>query len=171
MKKARDFLKKYRFDILVTLSVIAFIFDVYFKRHSFSITIIAFYVLGYAADAERGRTNIAERKRLGAMGLTPEDLKNIEFSKNWEETRKKGMIKFALIYGGLFFGFALCFIFSFLAMIAIKGVFEYVMEGPGNMLNFIGYTYVAGFIGGTLIYRISWNYNEQKFIRLTDPLH
>lgn len=171
MEKASGFIMKHRFDILVTLSVFAFIFDVYFKKHSFSITIIALYALGYATDAERGRANIAERKMLRAKGLTPGDLRNIEFTKDWEETRKKGMIRFSLGYGGILFGFALCFIFSFLILISIKGVLKYVMEGPSNMFNFMGYTYVAGFIGGTLIYRILWSYKEQKFIRLTDPLH
>ena len=102
MEKAWDFIQKRRFDILVTLSVLAFIFDVFVKRHFFSYTILALYALGYAADGERSRTNIVERKRLLAKGLTPEDLRNIKFTRNWEGTRKKGMLKYALVDGGIF---------------------------------------------------------------------
>jgi hypothetical protein len=171
MEKPWDFIKKHRFDILVTLSVIAFIFDVYFRRQLLSFTIIALYALGYAADMERSRTNIVERQRLEKRGLTAEDLRNIKFTRNWEETRKKGMVKYSVIYGGIFFGFALCCIYSILVLIVITGTIYYIKAAPGNMFNFMVYTYIAGFISGTVLYRLLWTYNEQKFIRLTDPLH
>jgi hypothetical protein len=171
MEKAWDFIKKHRFDILVSLSVIAFIFDVYFRKQLLSFTIIALYALGYAADMERSRTNIVERKRLERKGLTAEDLRNIKFTRNWEETRKKGMIKYSVIDGGIFFGFALCFIYSILTLVVVGGTIGYIKAGPGNMFNFMGYTYIAGFISGTVLYRLLWTYNEQKFVRITDPLH
>ena len=171
MEEMFNFIKKHRFDIIVVCAVIAFVFDVYFGRHTFSLTVIALYILGYASDSERSRTNIEERKALRLKGLTAEDVRNIAFVKKWEETRKSGVVKFSLVYGGVFFGFALCFIISLLLLFIIKGTIKYIMAGPANMFNFIGYTYVAGIIGGTIIYRLLWKYNEQKFIRLTDPLH
>ena len=171
MEKAWDFIQKRRFDILVTLSVLAFIFDVFVKRHFFSYTILALYALGYAADGERSRTNIVERKRLLAKGLTPEDLRNIKFTRNWEGTRKKGMLKYALVDGGIFFGFALCFIYSILTLVLLSGTIDYIKAGFGKMFNFMVYTYLAGFISAVVLYRILWSYNEQKFLRLTDPLH
>jgi len=171
MEKAWDYIKKHRFDILVTLSVIAFIFDVYFRKQLLSFTIIALYALGYASDMERSRTNIAERKRLQRKGLTAEDLRNIKFTRRWHETRKKGMVKYSVIDGGIFFGFALCFVYSILTLIAVSGTIEYIKASLANMLNFMIYTYVAGFITGSIVYRVSWTYNEKKFIRLTDPLN
>jgi hypothetical protein len=171
MERAITFIKKHRFDIIVAGSVLAFLIDVYFNRHTFSLTIIAFYIFGYAADSEREKTNIAERKRLLiTKGLTPEDLKNIAFVKDWEETRKKGLVKFSLVYGGVFFGFAMCGIISIGCAFFKDNLLTYLSADPSNMLGFIGYTYIAGIISGTIIYRLIWLYKEQKFIRLTDPL-
>jgi uncharacterized BrkB/YihY/UPF0761 family membrane protein len=127
--------------------------------------------MGYAADSERSKTNIEERKRLELKGLTKEDLKNIEFVKSWEEIRKKGLIKYSLIDGGIFFGFVLCFVYSILSIIIIKNLMNTISADPSNMLSFIGYTYIAGVISGIIVFRFLWIYNEQKFIRLTDPLH
>jgi len=172
MKNALAFIKKHRFDIIVSCSVIAFLFDIYLDKHTFSLTIIAFYILGYAADSEKSKTNIAERKRLlTAKGLTPEDLKNIRFVKDWDEARKKGPVKFSLIYGGVFFGFAMCGIISIACVFIKKDLLQYLAADPSNMVSFIGYTYIAGIISGTIIYRLIWAFKEQKFISLTDPLH
>ncbi|HEY2581916.1 MAG TPA: hypothetical protein VGI43_08920 [Mucilaginibacter sp.] len=171
MEKYIHFIKKHRFDILVACSVIAFCIDVFFKMHTFSLTIFALYLMGYAADSERSKTNIEERKRLELKGLTKEDLKNIEFVKSWEEIRKKGLIKYSLIDGGIFFGFVLCFVYSILSIIIIKNLMNTISADPSNMLSFIGYTYIAGVISGIIVFRFLWIYNEQKFIRLTDPLH
>jgi hypothetical protein len=172
MKNALAFIKKHRFDIIVSRSVVAFLFDIYLDKHTFSLTIIAFYIMGYAADSEKSKTNIEERKRLlTAKGLTSEDLKNIEFVKDWDETRKKGPVKFSLVYGGVFFGFVLCGIISIMILLVLKNTLTYISADPANMFNFIGYTYIAGLIGGTTLYRLLWIYKERKFIHLTDPLH
>src|SRR6185437_9073778 len=93
--------------------------------------------------------------------LTKEDLKNIKFVKSWEEMRKKGVVNYSIVYGGIFFGFALCCIFSILAIIFAKDMIRYISAGPSHMFNFIGYTYIAGIIGGTVLYRILWAYKEQ----------
>jgi hypothetical protein len=170
MEKAFNFIKKHRFDIIISGSVVAFLVDVYFNRHSFSLSVIAFYIFCYAADDERSKTNIAERKQLLInKGLTPEDIKSIAFVKDWDETRKKGSVKFSLMYGGIFFGFAMCGIISLVYVFVKKGMLNHLSADPSNMISFIGYTYIAGIISGTIIYRLLWFYNEQKFIRLTDP--
>lgn len=171
MTEVINYIKKHRFDIIIICSVFAFIYDAFLLKHLFSIIFIALYALGYATDNENSRNNISERKKLRSKFLTKADLSNIKFVKNWEETRKKGLVNYSIVYGGIFFGFALCGIFSILAIIIIKGMIKYISTGPSNMFNFIGYTYIAGIIGGTVLYRILWAYKEQKFIRLTDPLH
>lgn len=170
MEKAINFIKKHRFDIVIAGSVVAFTIDLYFNRHTFFLTIIALYIFAYAADNERSKNNIAERKRLlVTKGLTPEDLKNIAFVKAWDETRKKGIVQFSLVYGGIFFGFAMCGLISIVYAFIKKGLLIYLSTDLSNMVSFIGYTYIAGIISGILIYRLLWFYNEQKFIRLTDP--
>ncbi|WP_183577152.1 hypothetical protein HDF18_11840 [Mucilaginibacter sp. X5P1] len=171
MEKAIDFIKKHRFDIIVTCSVIAFLFDIYTGRHTFSFTVLCLYALAYAADNEKSQNNIAERKKQLPKGLVKEDLKNIDFVKSWDETRKKGSVKFSIVNGGIIFGFVLCFIISILSLLFIKDMLHYISADPSNMINFIGYTYIAGIIGGIITYRFLWTYNERKFIRLTDPLH
>jgi hypothetical protein len=111
-----------------------------------------------------------KRQRLKARGLTFEDLNNIEFTKGWFEIREKGIVKYSIIDGGIFFGFFLS-LFIGIAAFFFKGVFDYVKTDAENMFNFIGLTYLAGAMSGVIIYRILWILNEQKFIRLTDPLH
>jgi len=164
-----DFLKKYRFDIIIACSAVAFLCDVYFKTHSFRLPILGLYILSYAFG--RNTNDAYERKAFLPKGLTKEDIKNIAFVKDWEEVRKKGIVRYALVYGGIFFGFGLCAIFSVAIWMFVKGTFKYISDDPAHMVNFIGYTYVAGVISGTILYRFIWVYNEQKFIRLTDPLH
>ena len=171
MKQIIGFIKRHRFDIIISGSVIAFLVDVYLGKHSFSFTIIFFYIFGYAIDSERGQTDIQERKKLRLRGLTPADLRNIKFVRNWEQIRKKGMIKYTLVDGGIFFGLALCFIISIAYFIIKKDAIKYLSADPTNMFSFIAYTYVAGMVGGAVIYRLIWAYNEEKFISLTDPIH
>jgi len=75
-----------------------------------------------------------------------------------------------VIDGGVFFGFFLS-IFIGIVSFFFNGIWGYIRADPSNMFNFIGYTYLAGAMSGVIIYRILWVYNEEKFIRLTDPLH
>lgn len=170
MQKVWEYVKKHRFDILVSLSVAGFLIDVIIRRHLFSYSVIVLYAMGYFVDRENVGTNIEERKRLRLRGLTPADLRNIRFVQKWEETRKGGMAKYVFVYGAIFFGFALCCIFSFFALM-LDGELNRLKQDPANMFNLIGYTYAAGFIAAALIYRFFWAYNERKFINLTDPLH
>lgn len=170
MEKVIHFIKKHRFDIIVACSVITFIFDIVFYQH-YTFAVFALYVLSYAADIQKQKNNAVERKRMLAKGLVPEDIKNIAFVKDWDETRQKGLVKFCIVYGGIFFGFAICAIISIIAMVAINGMFTYVSDDPAHLVNFIGYTYAAGFILGVIFYRLIWTYKEHKFTRLTDPLH
>jgi hypothetical protein len=172
VEKAIYLIRKHRFEIIISCSVIAFLIDVYINKHILSLTIVALYILGYAAADEKSKTNIAERKRLLInKGLTPGDLKNIAFVKDWEETRRKGPVKFSIVYGGIFFGFAMCGVISVMCVFIKKDLLQYLAADLSNMVDFIGYTYIAGIISGTIIYRLAWTYKEQKFIRLTDPLH
>lgn len=132
---------------------------------------IALDILGFIPGYYRYCDQLVYEEKLKKRGLTPKDLTNIKFVKNWDDTRKKGLIIYTLVYGGIFYGFAICGIISIICALIKKHLMTYLSASPSNMFNFIGYTYLAGAIIGIIIFRYLWIYNEQKFIRLTDPLH
>ena len=138
---------------------------------SFIIPWIVLDFIGLFPGYYKYKDRIIFEKRLKARGLTIEDVNNINFVKKWEEIRQKGVVKYTIIDGGVFFGFFLSLIISIASLITYHGTLDYLRAGPSNMFNFIGYTYLAGAMSSVLIYRVLWVRNEQKFIRLTDPLH
>lgn len=159
-------LKEFAFSLIFPAIVFFLVKDktyVYFS--------IGMNVLGFIPGYYRYQDNLRLNKKLKDRGLTHEDLSNIRFVKKWDNIRPRGIIKYSLIDGGIFFGFALCGIFSIIALLTIDGIVSYISSDLSNMFNFIGYTYLAGATAGIIGYRLAWTYNEQKFIRLTDPLH
>ncbi len=151
--------------------IFPFVLYFFVEVKSFVYISIIFNILGFVPGYYRYQDQLLFQKKLKAKGLTPEDLNNIAFVKSWDEIRKRGIIKYSLIDGGIFCGFALCGLFSLAALLVIKNMFTYIAADLSNMFNFIGYTYLAGATTGIIIYRILWAHNEIKFIRLTDPLH
>lgn len=115
------------------------------------------------------KSRILYEQRLKKRGLTFEDIDNIGFVKSWHEIRQKGVVKYTIIDGGAYFGFFLSLFIGLISFFFHK-TFHYIMAEPANMINFIGLTYLAGATSGVIIYRILWIYNENRFIRLTDPL-
>jgi len=137
----------------------------------FILIVVIFNVLGFFAGYYRYKDGLLFQKKLKVRGLTGEDLNNIEFVKSWDEIRSRGPIKYSLLDGGVFFGFALGIGISILLFVVKPALFHYISLDPSNMFRFIGYTYLAGSMIGIVIYRNLWTRNENKFIRLTDPLH
>ncbi len=126
-------------------------------------------ILGLIPGYHRYKYQQAYKKKLKDKGLTIEDISNIKFVKDWEDIRKKGLIKYSLVDGGIFFGFAMCGLVSLLLLFLMKPILQYVITAPSNMFDFIGNTYLAGALIGIIVYRFLWAQNERKFIRLTDP--
>ena len=159
-------LKEFALSLIFPLLVFFLVNDKSWVYFSIAVNIIGF-IPGYF----KYQDSLIFNKRLKQKGLTHEDLANIRFVKSWEDVRKRGIVTYSLVDGGIFWGFALCGIFSIAALLTINGLVAYISSDLGNMLNFIGYTYLAGATVGIISFRLIWNRNEQKFIRLTDPLH
>jgi hypothetical protein len=171
MNEAWDYIKRNNIAFFVCLFIVAFAIDMFAGISVLRYLVIALYAFGYYLDSQHGRTNIAERKQLSQQGLSREELQDARFIEKWRETREAGRTKYVFIYGGMYLGFGLCFLFSIAAMAYIGNTVRFLQESPGNMFSLIGYGYAAGFITASALYRILWSSNEKKFGRLTDAGH
>lgn len=148
-------------SLLITSLIVYFSTD---KSYWYFLYNLAYFIQGYFQYGDR----MIKIKQLKSKGLTEEDLHNIQFVKKWEQTREAGKRRYCFSDGGIVAGAVICFVFC-LAFISIKSVA--IFDGPGKMFSIIGYSYLAGFVIGSMLYRILWNMNEKKFKRLTDPFY
>lgn len=162
----KNSLKEFALSLIFPFLIFFLIKDKSYVYYSIAINMLAF-IPGYY----RYKDSRVFNEKLKQRGLTHQELANIRFVKSWEDIRKRGIISYSLVDGGIFCGFALCGVFSIAALLIINGLMAYISSDLGNMFNFIGYTYLAGATAGIISFRLMWNRNEQKFIRLTDPLH
>lgn len=174
MKKAITFIKKNALSIVLTCGVIVFPIYVFLP---FSLEILYYVrVIGCliftAWVIYKGRNEWAVIKYQDKnKNLTAEDVHNILFVKSWEEIRERGIWSYCIKDGAIILGAGLALLLSILTFIIIPGMSKYLMEDPGNMFSFIGYTYLAGAITGVAIHRILWPYKQHRFMKLTDPLN
>lgn len=170
MDKAIKFVKDNLLSILISCAVVAFLLNVFF---SWSIEIARFigFLAFVVAFTERRKTWTIKQYQLKAKGLTEEDTANIIFVKKWEETRGKGVWRYCIIDGGIIRGAYLWLAISVLAIATSVVKFKGLVDAPGNMFGFIGYTYIAGAIIGVISHRVLWIYNQRRFLKLTDPLN
>ncbi|WP_184546031.1 hypothetical protein [Mucilaginibacter sp. FT3.2] len=134
-----------------------------------SFTPFIFFFISLSRDYYHYDARLAYRNKLKAKGLTEEDIYNIEFVKKWEETREKGIWKYCITDGAIILGAYLWLIISLIAISTSIVKFKDLVDDPGNMFSFIGYTYMAGAIIGVIINRFMWTTNQHRFTRLTDP--
>jgi hypothetical protein len=158
---------KYIYKALLIELVVFSILCYFDKRFRAYLILFVFSLIGGYFKFE---TKQAEIKKLKDKGLTEEDVYNIQFVKKWEETREKGIWRYCIIDGGIIFGAYLWIIVSALLIATSIIKFQSLVDDPGNMFGFIGYSYRTGAVIGVIIYRILWPYQERRFIRLTDPL-
>ncbi|SDE28089.1 hypothetical protein SAMN05216464_10582 [Mucilaginibacter pineti] len=170
MEKMLKLTKDNLLSILVSLCIVTFLLNVFF---SVSLEVCHFIgtLLAIAAFSERRGSWSVKQYKLKNKGLTQQDIRNIEFVKKWEETRKKGIWKYCISDGGIVLGAGLSLAISLLAYVTFPGIFKGLADSPGNMFSFIGYAYLAGAITGATIHRILWPYNQRRFMKLTDPLN
>ena len=136
--------------------------------HSWGYVIFVFIgSWGFYNDAKKSLKHWDE---LEVKGLTTEDVSRIEFTKNWDVTRKNGIKKFCFYDGGIIAGMLLVIPIS-MVWFFVVGSFERLYSGFLFMLFFIGITIILGYLSGVIIYYVRWKYNERKFRSLTDPLH
>lgn len=125
------------------------------------------FVEGFFTYAQRQRylTSLAEK------GLTEKEINNQKFVKKWEENRERGLIKYCLVDGGIVAGALLSLLVSLIYLFIFAGNKRSFADGPGEIFQFIGTTYLIGAAIGVVSYRIIWSLRQKKFIQLTDPLH
>ncbi len=135
-----------------------------------SLYILFFFLLSITRDYYQYDAKLAYINGLKAKGLTPDDIYNINFVKQWDETHQKGIWLYCITDGGIILGAYLWLGVSVLLIATSIVKFKSLVDEPGNMFAFIGYTYLTGAVIGIIINRIRWPYNERRFKALTDPL-
>ncbi|HAL83430.1 MAG TPA: hypothetical protein DCO83_15315 [Mucilaginibacter sp.] len=108
---------------------------------------------------------------LADKGLTEKEVNRFEFLKKWKENKERGLIKYCLIDGGIIAGAILSIGVGIVGIFILGKTNAHIFSGPGEIFQFIGITYLIGAIIGIISYRITWYINQNKFARLTDPLH
>ncbi len=160
---------KYRYKIIIGWVIALLTAILVNPQHLFYD--VAFSLLFVIKDIFQLEATAEKIKRLKAKGLTERDLLNIEFVKKWEYDRTAGLWPFCVKYGLIIgaFGFSL-------AGMLIYGIiynteFKIILSDPGSMFHFLGIAYIIGAFLGVIFFRISWYFNEKRFMRLTDPLN
>lgn len=151
------------------LLYLAVITVLYLYDHG-NIIFLIFFPLSFVQGYYRYQHKLAEAEKLKARGLTAEDVDNISFVKKWEATRQKGIWNYCVIDGGFLFGLAISIFTSIITFVFAGRDFGTLMAEPGDMFAFIGYNYMIGAGIAVIIFRLRWQYNEKRFVRLTDPL-
>jgi hypothetical protein len=151
-----------------TIIALPFVLLLVYFDHSLYIPF--FFLLSIARDYYHYEAKQSYINRLKAKGLTPDDIYNINFVKQWDEIRKKGLWLYCITDGGIILGAYLWLGVSILLIATSIVKFQNLVNEPGNMFAFIGYTYLTGAVIGIIINRIRWPYNEGRFMKLTDPL-
>lgn len=166
-----DLLKSYlKYSYKHILVIFAFLLLLSYLDN-FSYLYFIFLPITFVRDYFQFDNRQIKIKKLKAKGLTEEDIINIQFVKKWEEVREKGIWKYCITDGGIILGAYLWLTISILAIATSVVKFKALVDAPGNMFGFIGYTYIAGAIIGVISHRVLWIYNQRRFIKLTDPLN
>ena len=163
---------KYSYKGIIELLLIVSI-AFYYRNYNMSLYLI--YLISFPFSIITGyfkyKNKLDTLKKLKAKGLTIQDLDNIEFVKKWEETRKEGLWKYCIRDGGIITGAGLSLGVALLFAIFYSHNFVTILADPGSMFSFIGYSYIGGACAGVILFRITWHFNEKRFIRLTDPFN
>ncbi|PJJ79616.1 hypothetical protein [Mucilaginibacter auburnensis] len=152
--------------LILSCIIIAFICG--YDQKLLLLAVIAFNIIsGY----NNYKKDIDFETRLKAKGLTREDAANIQFVKEWETTRQKGVWNYAISDGGIICGAGLSVLTSIVSMFIMQKSITALFAEPADMFRFIGLNYLAGAALGITLFRFRWNVNEKRFFSLTDPLN
>ncbi|MDR3694266.1 hypothetical protein [Mucilaginibacter sp.] len=168
-------LKRYLIKRLKDMPVQILIFAVlYFvvdnKSYAYEYTGLWFlgFVEGFLGFAKRQNylTSLAEK------GLTEKQVNEQEFVKQWEENRERGLIKYCIVDGGIIAGALLSFpVSAVYYMILAQNNQKPFADGPGEMFQLIGVTYLIGAAIGLISYRITWSIKQKKYGQLIEVSH
>lgn len=171
MKKAWDYFRKNHLHFFLPLLVLSATIGPFVSLNFVAFTFFVIYSFSYYVDWRRGRTNIAERKLMARKGLTYRQWRDLNFVKKWGETRTAGPVKYILIFGGLYFGFGLCFGACWWMLKYQQDAIEFAVRSLENTLILIGYSYLGGFLAAVCLAATFWVFNEKKFTRLMHTAH
>lgn len=124
-----------------------------------------FLMIGISALKTRQRIHAAAAKR----GLTPQDLKNIRFTKSWTDIRQQGIWRYLVIEGAIFSGNILALTLGVATFLLLKLGNTNPADSPSLMFSLVGYSYLVGLLCGIIFRRVIWSINERRYKYLTDP--
>ena len=105
-------------------------------------------------------------------GQSEKEVNETMFIKQWEENRERGLLKCCLIDGGIIAGALISLLVSIVGLfILARNNDALFADGPGEIFQFIGVTYLIGAIIGIVSYRVIWTLRKKKFDRLTQLSH
>lgn len=156
--------------IAIGCAVTCFVLEVVlFSSKDLYFTKVAAMLVFVTAGYEKQRDLRFKQQKLKKKGLTLGDIQNIEFVKNWEMLRQRGIYKYCFLEGGLMIGLIILLPLSLIGMMVASNL-RTLFSDINKMLWYITYCGIVGYVLGTTIYFIRWVRNEKRFIRLTDPL-
>lgn len=164
MKAIRNFLLKNLFGVYVAFVVVFITYNLFFAEVKWSIgqyiVCLLFIIAGYRKTRER---KLAE-EQLRKKGLTSGDLLNIEFVKNWDLIRKKGIYRYCMLDDGIITGLIIFIPVSFIGFLIVDiFVGAEIFNVFINMISFSVCCLLTSYITGALLYYIRWRGNEQRF--------
>lgn len=124
-----------------------------------------FLMIGISALRTRQRIHAAAAKR----GLTPQDLKNIRFTKYWSDIRQQGIGRYLVIEGAIFSGNILALTLGVATFLLLNLDNTNPADSPSLMFSLVGYSYLVGLLCGVIFRRVIWSVNERRYKYLTDP--
>ena len=168
MSNAIKYLKDNLLGIFIAIAVITFVIEVIFLKSDLNITHYVGIAVVIYAGYLREKDEKAKQAFLSRKGLTPQDVSNIQFVKDWEIAKNDGFIKYILFNGGLITGMIFLIPLSFCRFLISN---EISFNDFGSMMYFIIECFFISYGTGVIIYLIRWHYNQRRFARLTDHLN
>jgi hypothetical protein len=165
-KKAGERIKPNVMAIAITIGMVVFCYTIFVNINiGFKILSFLYFLIFNVFSGKDTQLSDSKKEELRRKGLTEEDVDNISFVKQWEETREAGRNKYLIIDGGIFCAFGLGFLlFIAAAVLFHDSVFS---DGPGKVFSVIEYSLLTGFISGILINKFQWDKKERRFKQLT----
>ena len=170
MKRLRNWYSKYKNDLRTIAEVSVYLIAIFAYSASFKSNLLwqilagIYIILALYSKYQKRKKLTNELKE---KGLTPADVTNIDFVKNWDTTRKTGIKRFCLLEGGLMTGIMLFIPLSFILFLVL-GLTE-VLSSFSHLIIAALISLATSYLIGVIIYVVRWKANERRFIRLTDP--
>jgi hypothetical protein len=170
----RDVLKSYLKKRLIWAPVFIVIFLLlhYFITDKFlSYIYAASWLLGLILGYFQYIKRLSYLADLEKKGVTEKEVNGLAFVEQWKENRERGLFKYCIIDGAIVAGALLSLIISLIGVsIFVDHNKHMFSDGPGEIFQFIGITYLIGAAIGAISYRITWAINQKRFNAIIDQI-